>query len=781
MRHTRGAVRTAAAHIARKHRAVGVRRRWASYGLATGTAVVALVIAMVGVGQSNAQTIAALGFEVQNLDGSGNNIANPTWGAANQPYPRIGNARYADGRAQMVAHPNARFTSNRIFNDAFGNVFSARDGAQWLWAWGQFIDHNIGLKDGGAGEVANIPFNRNDPLENYRNNLGVIPFNRVPAAPGTGVNNARQQINTESSYIDADGVYSDSAARLDWLRTGSLDGNPQNNSASLMLPGGYLPRRDARGNPANIPGGIGDNDGKLLANPARGFVAGDLRVNENIFLSSIHTLFAREHNRIVAQLASTHPELSQEDQFQIARRVVSAEIQRITYEEWLPAMGVPIAGFSGYKPNVNAGTTNEFATAVYRAHTQIHGENEIEAPNGTWSDATLNMFRNAGIEVEVGAEDTALVIPLNVSFFFPDLLPAIGEGPVLASLSAESQYKNDQMIDNSLRSVLFQVPTSSGATCPGDSDAACFQGVVDLGAVDIERGFDHGMPSYNQFRQLLGLPARTSFDQVTGEPAGSQNANVNINDPNIVGASQKFDVTGRAITDDVDAEANTKRAVPNVPLAARLRAVFGSVDNIDLFTGAFSEATVAGSELGETARAAWVRQFQAMQDGDRFNYHNDMATLNAINTRFGIDFRRSLAQLITSDSDAQPDDVPPALFFAHGNVPVQSCAVQYQVTTTWAGHFQVNMTIFNTGSVPTADRWTLKFQFDNGQAVELLWNGDAVQEFGSKVTVNNVSWNGTIPAGGSLDGVGFNAAIPGNGAGARPSNFTLNTTRCSVR
>jgi hypothetical protein len=747
--------------------------------LATGTVVAALVIAMIGVGQSNAQTITALGFEVQNLDGSGNNIANPTWGAANTPYPRTAAARYADGRSQMVAHQNSRFISNRIINDGFTNVFSARDGAQWLWAWGQFIDHNIGLKADG-GPVANIPFNANDPLEAYRNNAGVIPFNRTLAAPGTGTTNARQQVNTESSYIDADIVYSNSAARLDWLRTGSLDGNPTNNSASLMLPGGYLPRRDARGNPGNLPGGIGDNDGRLLANPARGFAAGDLRVNENIFLSAIQTLFAREHNRIVAQLASTHPELSQEDQFQIARRVVSAEVQRITYEEWLPAMGVPIAPFSGYKPNVNASTTDEFATAVYRAHTQIHGENEIEAPNGTWSDATLNSFRAMGIEVTVGDEDTALVIPLNISFFNPDLLLAIGEGPVLASLSAESQYKNDQMIDNSLRSVLFQVPTSSGATCPGDSDVNCFQSVVDLGAVDIERGYDHGMPTYNQFRQALGLPARTSFDQVTGEAAGSQNANVNLNDPNIVGFNQLFDVTGRRITDDVDAEANTKRAVPNVPLSARLRAIYGSVDNLDLFTGAFSEAIAPGSELGETARAAWVRQFQAMQDGDRFNYHNDMNTLNAINTRFGIDFHRSLATLITSNSDAQPDDVPPSVFFAHGNVPVTSCRVQYTVTTTWAGHFQVNMRIFNTGSVATQDRWTLKFQFDNGQAIETLWNGDAVQEFGSKVTVNNATFNGSIPAGGSMDGIGFNATIPTSGAGATPSNFTLNTTRCSV-
>jgi hypothetical protein len=307
---------------------------------------------------------------------------------------------------------------------------------------------------------------------------------------------------------------------------------------------------------------------------------------------------------------------------------------------------------------------------------------------------------------------------------------------------------------------------------------------VDLGAIDIQRAFDHGIPSYNALRVALGLPARTSFDQITGEPAGSQNAAVNLNDRNSVGFRQLFDVTGDVIDDpaSVDSGNNTTRAVPNVPLAARLRAVYGNVDNVDAFVGVFSEAPVTGSELGETARRAWQIQFQALQDGDRFNYHNDANTLNAINSRFGIDFHRSLAQLITTNTNVDAADEPSALFFAHGDVPVTSCRVQYQITTTWPGHFQANMRVFNTGSVATADRWTLKFSFANGQAIYDLWNGDVVQDFDRKVTIqNNPSiHNGTIAAGGSIDGIGFNATIPGNGAGAVPTNFTLNSTRCSV-
>ena len=69
-------------------------------------------------------------------------------------------------------------------------------------------------------------------------------------------------------------------------------------------------------------------------------VAGDLRANENVALTATHTLFAREHNRIVDALPQS---LSDEERFQIARRVVGAEQQYITYEEFLPALGVELS------------------------------------------------------------------------------------------------------------------------------------------------------------------------------------------------------------------------------------------------------------------------------------------------------------------------------------------------------------------------------------------------------------------------------------------------------
>ena len=93
------------------------------------------------------------------------------------------------------------------------------------------------------------------------------------------------------------------------------------------------------------------------------------------------------------------------------------------------------------------------------------------------------------------------------------------------------------------------------------------------------------------------------------------------------------------------------REVRRTTLAARLKAVFGSVDRVDAFTGMLSEKHLNGSELGELQNAIWTDQFTRMRDGDRFFYLNDPA-LRAIQQRFGIDYRTTLAELIQRNSDA---------------------------------------------------------------------------------------------------------------------------------
>lgn len=593
-------------------------------------------------------TAAAATPPVRTYDGSANNQARPGWGKANTPYLRVAPARYADGIAAMAGGPSPRYVSNRVFDDRNQNLFSENDVSQWVWTWGQFVDHDLGLRDERPGESAPMPFG-SDPLEEFRNDFGNLAFSRTPAAPGTGTGRTpRQQVNTVSSYLDGSQVYGSDGGRAEWLRAGPVNGDDRDNAAALLLsPNRYLPRVTARGNAAGAP--PMDLMGGLVGTPNRAVVAGDVRANENIALTATQTLFAREHNRIVAVLPAN---LSANDRYQIARRVVGAEIQYITYREFLPAVGVRLPTYTGYRPNVDATLSNEFATVGFRAHSMVHGEFEPSYPEGTFTAAQLAAFDAVGIEAEHDAGTVTLVVPLNIAFGNPDLLEQLGIGQVLASLG-EHQYRNDEQIDNALRSVLFQLPQpghpeQTGCFAPV-IDPACFQGVVDLGAADIARGRDHGIPPYNDLRRAYGLGPERSFTEVTGEstdrfprdPLIDQARP--IDDPQILDFTSLRDLAGQPLPlgNQEDAVAGTRRST----LAARLRAVYGSVDRLDSFVGMASERHPRGSELGELQQAMWRKQFADLRDGDRFFYLNDPALL-AIGAVYGVSYRHTLSELI---------------------------------------------------------------------------------------------------------------------------------------
>ena len=717
---------------------------------------------------------ATVPFEIQSLDGSGNNVANPNWGRVGNQYSRVAAARYADGRSQPVSGPNSRYISNRIHNDINQNIFSQRSVTQWGFTWGQFLDHTFGLRQEHS-EPANIPFSAGDPLEDFTNTLGVVPFDRSAPAPGTGVNNPRQQINTIGSYIAGHPVYGPDNTRLEWLRQGNVNGNMADNSGLLLLPSGYLPRANSRGNAATAPAMA--VDGRLLSNPGAAMVAGDVRANENIALTATHTLFAREHNRIVNALAGRG--LSEEDKFQIARRIVIAEQQYITYNEFLPAMGVPIPAYSGYRNNINTDLSNEFATVGYRAHSMIHGELEMEAELDRYNQATLDALERAGVEMAVDGDEVEFAVPLNVAFFNPDIVPQLQLGPLLQGIGLEAEYNNDEQIDNQLRSVLFRVPVSGNPEClDGPTLPECFNGVVDLGAIDIERGRDHGMPTYNQLRQAYGLPARTSFTQITGEPSASFPPGTGIDNPNSVEFTQLVDIFG--VSFPLDAERDPVRAVRRSPLAARLQAIYGNVNNVDAFVGMLAEPHVAGSDMGELQRAIWAREFTRLRDGDRFFYGNQTAALDLIRSTYGIDYRRNLGDIIASNTDIPRAELSSNVFFTEGNVPPTSCRVQYVVNSQWgsgSGGFNTTLRITNTGTVPIPGGWTLRFVFANGQQVYDNWDSVIVQDEG-RVPVANVVSNASIAPGQTRDGIGFNATW--SGVNNRPTTFTLNTTTCSV-
>jgi Animal haem peroxidase len=628
----------------------------------------------------------ALTFEARSLSGAGNNAAHPQWGAAGQDYQRIAPARYADGAQQMVEGPNPRYISNRVFNSLGVDLFSERDVSQWAWVWGQFLDHTFGRAEPGS-EEASIPFDASDPLERFEDTLGVIPFARDAAAAGTGTGpgDPRQQVNTVNSFIDGWALYGGSASRLEWMRTGPDDGDPARQGPTLLLPDKYLPSAAARGDASSAP--PMETEGALAEAPQDAVVAGDVRANENSELTAVTTLLAREHNRIVGKLPSS---LSSEERFEIARRVVGAEQQYITYQEFLPAMGLTLSPYTGYDPNVDPELSDEFATVAYRAHSMVNGEEHIEVPAGKYN-SRITTLRHMGVEVNpstVHPSKLVLTVSQGAAFFDPALVPEIGLGPILEGLADEPGYKNDEQIDDQLRSILFGIPSAgqNAAYCYANpSRPECFSVVVDLGAIDIQRERDNGIPTYDELRAALGLAPQHTFTEVTGESSEefpsddplvpSSDA---IDSPHILDFTSLENYFGEPITassSDVRRSSAARKAKPSrqpqravygtrrTTLAARLKAIYGSVENLDALVGMMSEPHLAGSELGEVQSAMWRRQFEALRDGDRFFYLND-PVLAEIESRYAITYKHSLRELITLDGKVAAKKLPPNVFFA---------------------------------------------------------------------------------------------------------------------
>jgi hypothetical protein len=106
----------------------------------------------------------------------------------------------------------------------------------------------------------------------------------------------------------------------------------------------------------------------------------------------------------------------------------------------------------------------------------------------------------------------------------------------------------------------------------------------------------------------------------------------------------------------------------------------------------------------------------------------------------------------------------------------RGCTVDYTISPQNTSAFGASITIVNGPTAITS--WTLTWTFANGQTVAELWNGIETQS-GANVTVKNEPYNGSIAAGGTLSGIGFNGTWNGT-TNAVPTAISLNGTACTV-
>ncbi len=483
---------------------------------------------------------AELVSEARTIDGTGNNVAEPLAGAANTQLIRFGYfaefpANGSGATMEYPDRPNARDISNRI-SAQNGSIPNARGLSDYIWQWGQFLTHDIDLTQtdpsNGTGHIA-----INDPADPMGPNP--IAFSRSNFDPltGTSILNPREQVNQITSFIDASNVYGSDPDRADKLRTKT---------------GGRLAVSDHDLLEFNTFGLPNANDAHRVPDHEL-FLAGDIRANEQPGLTAMHTVFVREHNRLAGMIAQQNPFATDEQIYQLARKIVGAEMQAITYNEFLPALMGTVApdptAFE-YDPSVEPDITQTFAHALFRF-------------GHSMSTSRLQLVNNDG--------SSAGTLELRDVFFNPKVL---SETPgnldlIVKGLATQLAEENDLKMVDEIRNFLFGPPGAGG---------------VDLMALDVQRGRDHGLPSYNETRETYGLAEVESVTEITSNPDVQQ------------ALIELYDL-------DEDPE---------------------NIENLDLFVGALAEDHVPGTSVGILTAVVLRSQFTRLAEGDRFFYLNDL-------------------------------------------------------------------------------------------------------------------------------------------------------------
>ena len=410
-------------------------------------------------------------IEVAAIDGSGNNLIETDWGSTDEQLLRLVSVEYGDGISTPAGEvrPSAREVSN-VVADQTKLVSNDRGLTDLVWLWGQFIDHDIDLTEGAdPAEAFNIEVPAGDAyFDPDGTGTEVIGLNRSVYDTDTGdeLGDPRQQLNQISAFLDGSVIYGSDEERAAALRT--FEGGKLKTSAGDLLPFNE--------------GGL-DNAGGPFDTL---FLAGDVRANENAALTAMQTLWVREHNRLAEDIAAENPDLTDEEIYQQARAIVRAELQVITYNEFLPALlgKDALSEYTGYDPTVNPGISNLFSTAAYRlGHSMLPTE--------------LLRLNNDGSTVEAGN------LALQDAFFAPQEIIEGGIDSLLLGAANQQAQEIDNMIIDDVRNFLFGDPGDGG---------------FDLASLNIQRGRDHGLADYNQARIDLGLEPVTSFAEITSDP-----------------------------------------------------------------------------------------------------------------------------------------------------------------------------------------------------------------------------------------------------------------------
>ncbi|KAK2184613.1 hypothetical protein NP493_258g05028 [Ridgeia piscesae] len=556
-------------------------------------------------------------------DGTCNNLRYPLRGSSNKPLARLLPPLYGDGIAfpRLATSgsllPSARLVSATIHWDRNNphHIYTLV-----LMSVGQFIDHDISrtavvtleVDDGGYGEEMEdvdcgydgcqtnglenqaclpIPIPYNDTVfgGGHKPCLMFVRSQQVPSAYTCQLS-PPEQLNQVTSYLDASQVYG--STKKETMKLRDLQ-NPSRGRLR-MTPSQYDPRYQDL-----LPQDPEFKMCKFKTDKVMCFAAGDSRVNEHVGLMCMHTLLAREHNRVESVLHYLNRHWDGHRLFEESRRIVIAEWQHLIYNEWLPIiLGERIMrdnqltlvqqGFwNGYNAEVPVDVFNSFATAAFRfGHSLIQG----------MFHAKDNNYNSLG------------TIPLSMTYRDPRTLynkPEYGMDAMVAGLVGINAQTRDAFITKEVTNHLFAEEPPHGL---GE----------DLMSLNIQRGRDHGLPGYNYFRQACGLHRAYKFEDLAKE-------------------------------------------LPP-PIIERFRRLYRHVDDIDLWPAGISEYSVADGLVGPTFACIIARQFRRIKMGDRFWHENSAHSPYPFTAHQLSEIRKaSFAKLLCNNMDSF-NKVQPRIF-----------------------------------------------------------------------------------------------------------------------
>ncbi|XP_066937069.1 peroxidase-like [Macrobrachium rosenbergii] len=439
-------------------------------------------------------------------DGLCNNLHVPTLAATNSVFARMVPPAYSDGlqapRESVVkgaALPSPRIVSSTMHRDEGYHDHAV---TLYLIAWGQFMDHDFTLT-----ATPLDPIDRNEPEfcchqppgarkhelcleiaippeDEFYGCFGQRCMDFVRAFSGVRQDcrlGPRAPFNILTGVIDANTVYGGTETHARSLR--AFQGGLMRMNDAFA----HLGLRELLPPKIDLP-----DEGCIRTLPDQlCFDAGEIRVNEQLILTAMHTLWFREHNRIARILGQLNSHWDDERIYQESRRIVIAQIQHITFSEFLPQLlGKEVMAkfdiilqnqgyWDGYDPDTDPSMTAAFVAAAYR-----FGHSLLPSSVERWSSD--HKF--------VGSSRLSKLIRQPWDLYRPGFLDQYFTG----FLNQPAQAMDDSITH--VTNHLFEEPGKHFG--------------LDLVSFNLQRGREFGIPGYTAYRKWCGLPQVNGFEDL---------------------------------------------------------------------------------------------------------------------------------------------------------------------------------------------------------------------------------------------------------------------------